>query len=235
MNDLKIWKMVWEVRYPASASLFDNRGAIASKWQWTSDLSEWRISNNQVSVHNKNGSTFLNAGFKVSSVAMELPESTLAFCNQAVEFSSSVLDTLKVEKLERVGLRLIQIAKRKHFKLLVNKMRKSLFGLSDDDWKIFGESPVDIGFPLTLTLENASANFNLGPMRVEQLTNYFESKEIKEKLPATALFVDFDIYKNDPEFTRNNYHREFSDFLSKGTKRILEITNTLMDRYGAFE
>lgn len=114
-------------------------------------------------------------------------------------------------------------------------MRKNLLGLSDDDWNIFGNYPIDVGFSLTLSIENNTANFNLGPMRVEQLTNYFESNEVKEKLPSTGLFIDFDLYRNEPDFSPGDYHKKFSTFLKKGAKQITEITEKLMDRYGAFK
>jgi hypothetical protein len=235
MNDFKIWKMVWEVRYPAAAALFDNRGKIATKWQWKSDLSEWRISNNQVIIHNKNNTTFLNAGFKDSSVVMELPENSGEFNNLAADFSSWLLDTLNIKKIERIGLRIIQITKRPHFKLLASKMRQNLFGLSDSEWQIFGGPPIDIGFPLTLSLGENNANFNLGPMRAEQLSNYFEAKEVKERLPASALFMDFDFYRDEPDISQSDYHKIFSDFLKLGTNHISEISDKLMDRYGAFK
>jgi hypothetical protein len=235
MNDFKIWKMVWEVRYPAASTLFDNRGKIAAKWQWMFDLSEWRISNNQVTIHNKNTTTFLNAGFKNSSVVMELPESSTVFNNLAVDFSSWLLDALNVKKIDRIGLRIIQVAKRPHFKLLASKIRQNLFGLSDTDWQIFGGQPNDIGFPLTLTFDQNNANFHLGPMKAEQLSNYFDAKEVKERLPATALFMDFDFYRNEPDVSQNDFHKCFSDFLKTGVNQVSEISDKLMDRYGAFK
>lgn len=227
--------MVWEIRYPAAAALFDSRGKIAAKWQWTSDLSEWRILNNQVTVHNKNNTTFLHAGFKSSAVVMELPESSTAFNNLAADFSPWVLETLNVKKIERIGLRIIQIAKRQHFKLLASKLRQNLFGLSDSDWQIFGGAPDDIGFPLTLTFNENNATFNLGPMKAEQLSNYFEAKEVKERLPATALFMDFDFYRNEPDISQSDYYKSFSDFLKIGANQISEISDKLMDKYGAFK
>ncbi len=235
MNDLKIWKIVFEVRYSPAAHLFDNRGKIAAKWQWTSDLTEWRISNNQVSVHNKSGTTFLNAGFKNTSVVMELPESHTLFSNQALEFSIWVLELLQIKKIERVGLRFIQLAKRQHFKLLVSKMREKLLGLSEEDWAIFGGHPEDIGLPLTLVLGENKANFTLGPMKAEQLVNYFESSEIKSKIPTVAVFLDFDLYRNEPDFSPETYLEKIDGFLKLGGQQILEISNSLLDRHGGFK
>ena len=235
MADLKIWKIVFEIRYPAAANLFDNRGKIAAEWQWKSDLSEWRISNNQVSVHNKSGTTFLNAGFKNTSVVMELPENHTQFSDRALEFSTWVLDLLRIKNIDRVGLRIIQLAKRQHFKLLVSKMREKLLALSDDDWKQLGGYPEDIGFPFTLTLGDNKANFTLGPMKSEQLANYFESNEVKGKIPPVALFLDFDLYRIEPNFSPENRSNEISDFLKSGSQQILEISDKFLSRYGGFK
>ena len=235
MDDLKIWKIILEIRYPAAAILFDSRGKIAARWQWTSDLTEWRISNNQVSIHNKSGTTFLNAGFKNTSVVMELPESHTVFCNQAEEFSSWVMETLQVKRIERIGLRFIQIAKRQRFKLLLSKMREKLLGLTDDDWAILGGHPEDMSIPLALALNEYRANFTLGPMRAEQLVSYFEANEVKEKLPAVALFLDFDLYKNDPDFSPQTYCENFGDFLKSGGQQILDISSRFVDKHGGFK
>ncbi len=234
MADLKIWKIVFEIRYPAAANLFDNRGKIAARWQWTSDLSEWRISNNQVSIHNQNGTTFLNAGFKNTSVVMELPENHVQFSERASEFSTWVLDLLQIKKIDRIGLRIIQLSKQQHFKLLVAKMREKLLALSDDDWQSLGGYPEDIGLPLTLTIGENKANFTLGPMRSEQLVNYFESNDVKGKLPSVAVFLDFDLYRIEPDFPPETRSKEICEFLNSGGQQILEISEKFLSRYGDF-
>jgi hypothetical protein len=235
MTDLKIWKIIFDIRYPAAANLFDNRGKIATKWQWTSDLTEWRISNNQVSIHNKSGTTFLNAGFKNTSVVMELPESHTQFSNLASEFSTWVLDLLDVKKIDRVGLRFIQLAKKQHFKLLVTKMREKLLALSEEDWESLGGHPEDIGLPLTLSLGDSKANFTVGPMKSDQLANYFESNDVKRKLPSVAVFLDFDLYKNEPNFSLGTQSKEISEYLKSGCQQILDISDKFLARYGGFK
>jgi hypothetical protein len=235
MNDLKIWKIVFEIRYPAAAHLFDNRGKIASKWQWTSDLSEWRISNNQVSIHNKSGNTFLNAGLKNTSVVMELPESHTQFSTQAAEFSTWVLDLLEIKKIDRIGLRFIQLSKKQHFKLLVTKMREKLLALGEDDWASLGGHPEDVGLPLTLTFGDNKANFTLGPMKSDQLINYFESNDVKSKLPSVAIFLDFDFYRIEPNFSLETRSKDISDYLKTGSQQILDTSEKFLARYGGFK
>jgi len=235
MTDLKIWKIVFEIRYPAAANLFDNRGKIAAKWQWTSDLSEWRISNNQVSVHNKSGTTFLNAGFKNTSIVMELPENHTQFSERALEFSTWVLDLLQIKSIDRIGLRIIQLAKRQHFKLLVSKMREELFKLGEEDWASLGGQPEDLAFPLSLTLGENKANFTLGPMKSDQLANLFESNDVKSKLPSVAVFLDFDLFRSEPNFSPETRSKNLGDFLKSGSQQILNISDKFLARYGDFK
>jgi len=235
MTDLKIWKIIFDIKYPAAANLFDNRGKIATKWQWTSDLTEWRISNNLVSIHNKSGTTFLNAGFKNTSVVMELPESHTQFSNQASEFSTWALDLLQVKKIDRVGLRFIQLSKKQHFKILVTKMREKLLALSEDDWESLGGHPEDMGLPLTLALGDNKANFTLGPMKSDQLANFFESNDVKGKLPSVAVFLDFDLYRSEPNFSSETRSKEISEYLKSGSQQILDISDKFLARYGGFK
>lgn len=235
MNDLKVWKAIFEVRYPPAATLFDIRGKIASKWQWTSDLSEWRISNNQVDIHNKSNSTFLSAGFRKSVTIMEQPDTIEDFIIRATDFSTDVLISLKVDKIERVGLRLLQLAERKHLRQLVDKMRKALFKLEYQDWNSLGGYPVDIAFHLTLKLGENNANFNLGPMENDRLVRLFESFEVQKNLPSISVFLDFDLNRTDPKWARESYKTHLGEFIESGTKQILEMTKNFLDRFGGFQ
>jgi len=234
MTDLKIGKIIWEIRYPAAATLFDSRGKIATEWQWKDDLSEWRISNNQVVIHNKSNTTFLNVGLGNIVFVSELPASFKHFSDFAVRFSTWTLKTLQVKKLTRIGLRIIQISEHKHFKLLVNKMKQRLIKLSDEDWDILGGSPEDIAMPLTLCLGENRVNFQIGPMKKEQLLAYFESNEAKEGLPSVVLFLDIDLYRNDPDLPIDSQEM-ISDFIKKGGDQVINMSKLFVERFGGFE
>lgn len=232
MNDLKLWKYILEIRHPASSLFFDNRGKIANRWQWTNDLSEWRISNNQLTVYNRENSTFLNAGFKNISVSMELPENLNSFCSLAAEFSSYVIDLLELKNIQRIGYRMIQIAPRKHTKLLTNTIRKNVFGLTDEDWNIFQGPPVDLAFPLVFQLEQSMLNFNIGPMAIEQLSGHFESQEVKNKLPKVAFFMDMDAFQINPDLNISESKSYISEFIKTSANVIDDISLKVMERYG---
>jgi hypothetical protein len=235
MNDLRFWKAIFEIRFPPSSFLFDNRGAIASKWQWIEDLSEWRISDNQVTIHNKNNTTFLNTGLRNLNVVMEFPRSASTFIDQAHSFSEFILDILQIRQIDRIGLRIIQLSNQKHFKLLFSKMKQNLYRISDDYWEKIGAIPEDLAVSFTLKINDNRANFNAGPMTKDQLLNYFESNEVKEKLPRTSLFVDVDIFRNSPEFEKEDFNNEIRNFLEDGCLQIENMGTSFYNEFGGFE
>lgn len=200
VNEFRLWKAIWEVRYPAAGLLFDKRGAIATKWQFQEDLSEWRISSNQVVVHNLSKTKLLLANLGRVSVAEELPKNYKAFSNLAFAFTSDVLDIIEVSKISRVGLRLLFISPSKSFKGLVRKIGRKIYRLDEQDWNILGGFPEDIALPLVLQIGENKANFKFGPMEKEQYQRdeIFSTEEALQEISPVSLFIDFDLFKLDP-------------------------------------
>ncbi|MDY7079415.1 MAG: hypothetical protein SXV54_21085 [Chloroflexota bacterium] len=235
MNDLRVWKAICEVRYPPAASLFDNRGKIASKWQGMYDLTEWRIARNNVIVHNRSETVLFQAGFKNVVFVMELPSRYKDFSEQAINLLSGTLEILEISKLERIGLRIIQLAERKSFKVLMTDMTKKLYRLSDDDWAPFEGPPIDVGMPLTFSLGENRVNFMIGPMHKEQLDGYFTSAETKGQTPSTVLFVDFDLYRKDPKLRKKDFKKSLTEFLKLGESEILPRSTAFVEQFGGFK
>jgi hypothetical protein len=113
-------------------------------------------------------------------------------------------------------------------------MREQLYRLEDDDWKVLGGYPQDVGFPLTLNVEEKTASFMLRPMEKDQLVGHFESNEVKEKLPAVALFLDFDLYEIEPRLHPKSFQKDLSAFLRSGGELIQDMSNRFVAQYGGF-
>lgn len=236
MNDLYILKVLFEVRYPHAAALFDCRGKIANRWRGTSDLTEWQISNNQVVIHNKSNATLLRVGIRNAVMTMEFPESYEGFVDQAAEFMADILEELSVQKLNRVGLRLIQVAERRQFKNLVTKMRKALFTMSGSQWNIVGGTPDDIAFPLTLSIGEYRANFKISPINKDQMIReYLESEAAIDQAPKVALCVDFDLYQSDLKWAHKMYPGKLREYLTDAGDKIIKISADFVNHYGGFE
>jgi hypothetical protein len=233
MSDLRLWKVVLEVRFPHAATLFDNRGKIAAKWRGQFDLTDWRISQNHVTLYNKRNDIALNVGLQNIAIILEMPKSFETFQKLAIDFCVWTLDTLNVIAINRIGLRMIQIARRKNFKNLVNKT-KQLYTLNDNDWQLFEGQIEDVGFPLTLNFGDKKANFNFGPMQSTQLANYFESRAIIHELPSVSILIDIDIYQNDPDTPAEKYHDFIDNYIRTCQDQIIGITNKFLGRFGGF-
>jgi hypothetical protein len=166
---------------------------------------------------------------------MERPQSPDIFCDLAPKFLLDTLNILNVRKINRFGLRIIQLLEGINFDKLVTNMRQKLYSLQDNDWDILGGHPVDVGFPLTLSLGDNKANFNMEPMRKEQLLKLFESPATKKGLPHVSLVVDFDLYITSPRVSPKGYDKFLSDFITSATKEIQDKSARFVDHYGGFE
>jgi hypothetical protein len=235
MADFEIWKAIFEVRYPAAGPLFDNRGRIANTWRWEFGFTDWRIARNEVTVYEESGASRFQVGHQRCGLVVELPTRYVDFSRQAVTLVSHTLELLEVRKLERIGLRLIQLAERKHFRLLVTRMREGLYRLDEEDWEPLGGHPTDVGFPLTLRIGDRNANFMMGPMEKMQLAKYFESDRTKEQLPEAALFVDFDFYEEEPSIHPKDLKKGLAGFLELGENEALRRPVEFVEGLGGFE
>lgn len=231
-NTFKLWKAVLEIRYPATAKLFDRRGEIASTWQFKDDLSEWIISHNQVVIHNKPRTTTLLASHDSLSVVQELPRNAQDFITTASDFATSVISTLTPKKANRLGLRMYYVLERKHFKGLVRKVGDRLYRLSEDEWEVFGGFPEDVGLYLTIRKDDYMANYRFGPMEKEQYKrdNIFTSDDVLGKLPATSLFIDYDLFWPDP--TGRPVDSLIATFCEEGPGIIENHVKKFQDRFG---
>lgn len=236
MSKLIIAKAIWELRISPSALLLDNRGKIAVNWQHKQSLSEWRISQNEVVVHNPSNSIILAAGLRNISATFEMPATYEEFQTLAGDFSLNVIETIQPRRIERVGIRLQLIAEKPHFRTLVTKMRTKLYTLKEADWNIFGGYPEDIGLlSLIFKDQENQINFSTGPMEKAQLAEHFQSEEAKAKLPGTFVFVDMDLFSREPKWNNKSVNKQVLNYLADGGAKIQALAKSFLDNYEGFE
>jgi hypothetical protein len=114
-------------------------------------------------------------------------------------------------------------------------MRKTLYRVSDDAWEVFGSAPEDIGTSFVLKFGEDRATFQIGPMEKEQLSTHFGSDEVKRKLPETSLFVDFDLYRSEPNWPAKEYPKKVREYLKDGGQRIQEMSISFVQKLGEFK
>lgn len=234
MANLKLYKLILAIRYPHAALLLDNRGRIASYWRGKYGLTDWRIAQNDVYMHSMDHSIYANLQLQQCAIVMELPSSSKAFVEFASQFACKAISDLEIKSVDRIGIRIIQVEPRLHYKLLQSTMRKKLYRLDDESWNKIGGLPEDIGMSFILRIGDKLGNFTIGPMEKEQLSTYFVSEKVKENLPESVLFVDADIYQKEPSETIFNKEKTIEAFISEviGQEKIL--LDNFMSQFGDF-
>lgn len=216
ITEFREWKSVCEIRYPARPLLFDLRGRII-KQTLTEALTEWRVSQNRVDIHTRDGTVRYFASFKNAGSVMEQPASAAFFRDGAVKFLRGVIEDLEISELSRIGVRFYYLVPVPDFEALVQSMTRGLYRLSNDDWEQVGGIPVDVGFPLTLEFGRCKANFMMGPMKTSQLEEFFETDTVKERLPGASVFIDFDYYEMNPPMGTKTLHRFVREFIDQAS------------------
>jgi hypothetical protein len=235
MSALRLFKAIWQLRYPVAPRLLDIRGAIAQHWhQPTGELSEWRIEQARILLHSKSKDKALQFETTAATAVMEMPKDYAQFSEWAQAFSVDTLDRLEISRLDRVGLRLHYFAERPHFKQLVNKIRNQLFRLDDSGWNILGGRPIDLGFHVIFDRDGRRAYFRLGPMEKEQISELVESREIQALLPVVSLYADVDLSEKDVRLKANSRDRYVQEFLGDGGVVIQEMIERFVDHYEGF-
>jgi len=217
ISELQEWKSVCEVRYPPRPRLFDIRGRIIEQ-ALTKTLTEWRMVQNRVDIHSKDGTIRYFASFENAGSVMEQPASVTAFRDGTVKFLRGVIEDLEITQLSRIGVRFYYLAPVPAFEALVQAMIGGLYRLSHDDWERVGGVPIDVGFPLTLKFGHRKANFMMGPMESSQLKGHFDTDAVKEKLPDVSVFIDFDYYEVNPSTGKKELHRFVREFIDQASE-----------------
>lgn len=220
-SNLVVIKTVFEIRYPAAALLFDRRGHIATEFQ--RDLfTEWRITHNRVELHDQDRTLLAFAAFKNCGMAMEQYPGLQFFLTHTRRFLRLVLEQLEVERLTRIGLRhFCFIPLEGSFSSAVDYFTSAFYSFSESQVEALGGSFRDVGMTLELKIEDMLGRLTLGPMQAEQYGDMriLESEKDREALPETSMFLDFDLYRINPETPRNlvEFCREF---ITRGDAQI---------------
>lgn len=236
MSDLTLVKAICQVRYPANARFVDIRGKIASRWhEADGELSQWRLNSNAVQISNKQNSRAFAIDVRSLSSVMEFPPNQEVFVTESLPFLLHTLQWLEVRKIERIGLRFVFYAKRENIVQLTNRLRTRLFKLTDEEWDMLGGRPTDIAFVTIHKYQDASIQIRLGPMERSQLAETFESEIKDRELPEVSLFVDGDLFEQEPSFKLNSLDRYLKRFMEEGGNYIVETINRFVEHYEGFK
>lgn len=223
-------KFMVEFRYPARALFHDAKGFICDNFQ-SPPFTEWRINPNQIELHSKNRLYSTTLTSKNAAMFAEVKTNRDEFLGHLRRYARLVCRKLNITSLSRVGARMFLIIPHSNFHDASRIFRESIFPNIDEQLAQIG-SVYDYNFLWDLTTNDRKAHFRIGPMEINQLLEIFILGEIeKDDLPEAFIFVDFDIYKEKPEFTTQTYNY-ISQFVDSSTREILSRTHQFFEGLG---
>jgi hypothetical protein len=205
---------ILEIRYKANPKILDFRGTWAEGISNHMDLKHWRIVDNRIDVYNENSSLHAFVGFKSAGFVAQDTDTKNFFPDKAVKFFKYLcsLDGFGHDiHTTRIGLRsrFVQ-AYNNSFEDLMIKYSQNYLMLTEEAKKTINAELVDIGGPLNFKDKIGNFNTMSGPMKSEQLKNYFENRN---DLPEVSLYYDIDYWViPDKVLNEREIIRKIQDF-----------------------
>lgn len=229
MNGLN--EVILEVRYKPNPRALDYRGAWAEAISSHMKLSEWRIVENRIDIHDSKNIErafvgFKNAGYiiKDSPTKNYFPEKTSKF----FKFLFSLKDFGKTLFVERLGLRTKFCKKYEgSFDELVDKYTTNFLSLSENAKSLIGAKLLDIGGPLNFVDKYGNFNTMSGPMVDKQMVQFFERSE---GIPSVGLYMDIDYWLTPKtEMKEQEVLQNINQFAISAWDRIESISKLILE------
>lgn len=217
----KAWKYIFEIRYPASARLFDKRGYLMEQFQ-SEPFTEWRVQRNRVDLYNKENSISVFASFKnAGAVAEDAPTFTY-FRDHLQRWLRLIIPELKVGRIERIGFRTIYLAPFENlsFEQLFKSFTNSYLKVYNKSRGLTITKPTDVGIVVDFSVDGCKLHMVAGPMEQKQARNYFDCDIVKDKIPSLSIFVDLDYFIENPSFEENRTLQMIIKFVNDAQQRL---------------
>ena len=196
----KAWKFIFEIRYPASARLFDKRGFLMDQFQ-SEPFTEWRVQRNRVDLYNKENSISVFAAFRNTGGVAEDPPTYSYFGDHLQRWLRLIVQELGISRIQRIGFRTFYMMPVSYssFQDLFEVFMRSYLRVDDRPWGSTLASPADVGMVLDFNLDRCKLHMVTGPMEQKQACDYFNCDTVKDKLPILSVFADLDYFAENPE------------------------------------
>ena len=228
MNEIN--EHILEIRYKANPKILDFRGTWAEGILNHMDLKHWRIVENRVDVYNDNSSLHAFVGFKSAGFAAQDTDTKNFFSDKAVKFFRYLFS------LDGFGrdIHIIRIGVRSRFAQpynngfedLKNKYSQNYLRLTEEAKKVINAELVDIGGPLNFKDNEGNFNTMSGPMKSEQLQNFFDNRK---NLPEVSFYYDIDYWITpDKVLNEREIIRKVQTFSLSAWERFLATSKVIL-------
>ena len=228
MTDLNVHTL--EVRYKPNPKILDYRGTWAELISNHMNLSEWKIIENRIDIYDKEKKNHAFVGFRNAGlVAVDTPTRNY-FPDKALKFFKYLFSLEGFEKtpfLLRIGVR-SRFCKEYNgsFDELRDKYSSKYLSLTERAKEIIGAKLLDIGGPLNFSDRYGNFNTMSGPMKDEQMPQYFQ---YTEDFPDVGLFFDIDYWlKPERKLNEKEILKTIKDFSNSAWERFDKISSLIL-------
>lgn len=187
---------LFEIRYSPNPKVLDNRGKWVSDILPIMEMTDWMITENRLDIRDKDERRKAFCGYKNSSFFMRQVENPNEFYEESKKFLEYFLnqpDFVENLHVERIGVR-CKFARtyKGNFDFLLKQYSEKFILVHKNVEDILQAKILDIGSPLTLQTPIGTINLMTGPMKEEQLKQYFK---FEGNIPV-SIYTDFDYWIN---------------------------------------
>ncbi len=217
----RVRKVIVEIRYPTAVGFFEKRGELIAVSE--TDSVNVKLQENRIEIDDRSNQCVKQIGFFTSSITSQRMETVGGFLlDVAGKWLQAIMDVMSVEELRRIGVRQLMVFPcDQSFESLVGQFVQGPLAINDSSWEIMDGRPYDVGLALDFELGEHAAHLKIGPMKAEQMANFFERTE---DVPEVGIFVDWDYYTRSTVELKglNPFLREVKDHLDERIKPFLE-------------
>jgi len=221
---------VLEIRYKPDSKVLDYRGLWAKMISDHMKLPDWRIIENRADIFDSDSQERAFVGFRNCGFITYDVQTKYYFPDKAIKFIDFLFTLDGFEKspyIERIGVR-SKFCKKYDgsFEDLKNMYTTNYLTLTEKAIKVIDANLLDIGGPLNFKDKNGYFNTMSGPMKNEQMKEFFDNVE---EPPAVGLYFDIDYWLTPKkELIDREIKNHINIFASDGWKRFENISKLIL-------
>jgi len=239
MDKIKdICEQVFEIRYKPDPTILDRRGTIAEIISSNMKLEHWKILENRVDAYSELSSDRAFVGFKNAGFVTRDAPSKNYFSERVAHFMKCLYENnffAEIMDVKRVGLlsRYCRPSK-EDFSDLIRKYNKYLSLSEKANNVILSKNQarlVDIGGPLNFEDNIGKFNTMSGPMKEDQIQQFFKDLE---DAPKVGLYYQIDYWDCPPEkkqaMKRSEVLKKINTFAQSGRERYEDFVGIVLGK-----
>jgi hypothetical protein len=223
-------KYMVEFRYPAKAIFHDRRGTIASMFQ-SDPFTEWQINPIRVVLHSENRVLNAFVTSKNASINSSATNNQEEYLSHLRRYARLIHRQLNLTTLNRMGARMHLLLPQESFDDAARIFTEVIYSDIEEQLSQLGQV-YDYSCIWDTNIGERKAHVQIGPMNIEQLLErYIQGEVEKDSFPQTFIFVDFDLYEENPDI-RIATDRYIQQFTRQAFDDIVTLTTQLLEGFG---